>query len=67
MPLELQLEPESPEQAAAYQAAISPAPRLRASPAFAAPPISAEELANARPTPDCIVERFFFADVGNLI
>ncbi|MDP2833825.1 MAG: hypothetical protein Q8Q28_11165, partial [Pseudomonadota bacterium] len=65
MPLEFVAE--TPEQAAAYQDAISPAPRLRASPAFAAPPISAEELANARPTPDCIVERFFFADVGNLI
>ena len=38
-----------------------------ASPPFAAPPITAEELASARPTPDCIVERLYYADVGNLI
>ena len=65
MPLEF--EAETPEQAAAYVAATSPAPRLAASPPFAAPPITAKKLATARPTPDCIVERLYYADVGNLI
>lgn len=34
---------------------------------LSAPSITAEELANARPTPDCIVRNLYFADVGTLI
>jgi|GEM_PF-247808 len=34
---------------------------------FTAPEITAEELATARAAPDCIVEKFFYADVGLLI
>lgn len=48
-------------------AARAGTPRVAASPRLAAPPITAEELALARPTPDCIVERLFYADVGNLV
>jgi RecA-family ATPase/phage/plasmid primase-like uncharacterized protein len=36
-------------------------------PGFTAPAITAEELASARSSPDCIVENLFFSDVGNLI
>ena len=36
-------------------------------PKFSAPSITAEELASARSSPDCIVENLFYADVGNLI
>jgi len=65
MPLEF--EQETPEQAAAYRDASPEAHRYAASLSFAAPPITAQELEAARPTPDCIVERLYYADVGNLI
>jgi hypothetical protein len=38
-----------------------------AGPRITAPPISETELNTARATPDCIVERMFYADVGCLI
>lgn len=58
MPLDLV--PETPEQAAARLG-------LPASPRLAAPPITPEELATARPAPTCIVERLLYADVGVLV
>lgn len=42
-------------------------PQDQSPPAFSAPEITAEELASARLTPDCIIKSLYYADVGLLV